>query len=105
MTGHETERAGGQADCDVAIAMLVVENRAVETQAGIGAKREIGRIGHHKARSAFGAGANGLVAHHTVADIDLGRCRTRDAHDFVLDDDRFAYARLRLRMSTRLRSS
>jgi hypothetical protein len=37
-----------------------------------------------------------FVAQHSVADIDRAGCRSSDADDFILDDDRFADARLRV---------
>ena len=100
MAGDETERAGRHADRDVAIAVLVVEDGAVELERGVGTERQIGAVGHHQARRAVGAGAHGLVAQHAVADIDLGGRRSGNADHFILDDGRFADARLRLRGSS-----
>ena len=41
MSRDKAERAAGQADCDVAIAALVIEDGAVELEARIGAERKI----------------------------------------------------------------
>jgi hypothetical protein len=47
-------------------------------------------------RGAFEAGVHDFVAQHSVADIDRAGRRSRDANDLILDDDRFADARLRM---------
>jgi hypothetical protein len=92
MSGDKTERAGGEANGDVAIAVLVVEDGAVELERGIGAEREVGAVRHHEARGALSAGLHRLIAQDAVADIDLaGR---HCVEDFVFDKDRFADARL-----------
>jgi hypothetical protein len=80
-----------------AIAVLVVEDGAVELERGAWSQRQIGAVGHNEARCAVGAGAHGLVAQLAVSDTDLCR-RRRHAYHFVLDrhgfaDARFAHAR------------
>jgi hypothetical protein len=47
-------------------------------------------------RAALSRPAHDFVAEHAVADIDLAGRRSHDAHDFILDDGRFADARLRM---------
>ena len=97
MPGDEAECTGRQANGDVAIALLVVEDGPVDRDRGIGAERQVGGVDHHQPRRAVGAGAHGLVAQHRIADIDLAAARSGDANDFVLDDGSFADARRRLR--------
>ena len=101
MAGDEAERAGGEADRDLLVGMLVVEDGAVEPDRGIGAEREIGAVDHHQPRGAVGAGAYGLVAQQAVADIDLARSGSRDAQHFVLNDGSFADTGGCLRMRAR----
>ena len=95
MSGDEAKRAGRQPDRDVAIAVLVVEDGAVELDRGVGAKRQVGAVGHHQPRRAVGAGAHDFVAHHAVADVDLAGRRSRHAANLILDHGRLADARLR----------
>jgi hypothetical protein len=99
--GDETKRAGRQPDRDIAVGVLVVENRAVELDRRIGTERKIGAVGHHQPRRAVEAGAHDFVAQHAVADVDLAGRRSHDADDFILDDGRFANARLRVRGACR----
>src|SRR5262245_19181636 len=97
MAGDEAERARRHADGDVAIAVLVIEDGAVERDRGVGAKREIGAVDHHQAGGAVGAGAHRLVAQHGVADIDLGAAGAGNADHLVLDHGGLADTRRRLR--------
>jgi len=74
--------------------MLVVEHGAVELERRIRTKRQIGAVGHHQPRGAVEAGANDFVAKQSVADIDPAGRRSLNAEHFILDDGRFADARL-----------
>jgi hypothetical protein len=96
MPGDEAKRAGCQPDRDLAIGILVVENRAVELERRIGAERQIGAVGHYQPCCAVEAGAHDLVTNDAIADIDLAGRRSRDANDFILDDGGLPDARLRV---------
>ena len=76
--------------------MLVVENGAVELERRVGSEREVGAVGHHQSRCAVDPGAHGFVTDQSIADLDLGGRRSGNAEHFILDDGRFANARLRV---------
>jgi hypothetical protein len=95
MPGDEAKCASGQPDRDLAVAVLVVEDGAVELERRIGTERQIGAVGHHQPRRAGETGVYDFVAQQAVADIDLAGRRSRHADDFILDHGRFADARLR----------
>jgi hypothetical protein len=63
----------------------------VDLKLGAGAKCQLGVIDQAKSGVAVRTGANDLVAHHIVADIDPDQFGLADMHDLVADDLRLAH--------------